>query len=234
MSTRESQGGAPSRNVGTQTLARGLRVLQIVAAAPNGVTTQDVADELELHRTIAYRILATLADFRLLVRAADGRYRIGAGLAALSQDIHRTLCGVAEAHMRTLARELQCTVSLLVAEDGEAVALAVVEPPNADYHLSFRAGSRHPLDRGSAAAALLAAGPAQRGESENVRLVRENGYVRTFGQVEPGAYGIAAPLSPVDGAPASCLNIITNREDIAERAAEPLLTAVERIDAALS
>ncbi len=45
--------GAP----GSQTLARGLAALQLVAAAPNGLTAQQVADEIGVHRTIAYRLL---------------------------------------------------------------------------------------------------------------------------------------------------------------------------------
>ena len=53
----------PSKNVGSQTLDRGIRALEMVAAAPGGMTVQEVADRLEVHRTIAHRLLAT-ANFR--------------------------------------------------------------------------------------------------------------------------------------------------------------------------
>ena len=48
---------------GSQTLARGLIALQLVADAPAGLTVQQVADGIGVHRTIAYRLLATLAQF---------------------------------------------------------------------------------------------------------------------------------------------------------------------------
>ena len=66
---------------GSQTLARGLSALQLVATAPAGLTVQQVADHAGVHRTIAYRLLATLADFRLVAKGEDGRYRPAAGLA---------------------------------------------------------------------------------------------------------------------------------------------------------
>jgi DNA-binding IclR family transcriptional regulator len=234
MATRAEESSSSSRNVGSQTLARGLRVLEIVATSEQGVTTQEIADHLGVHRTIAYRILATLSDFRLVLRSADGRYRGGAGLAVLGQGIHSTLRGAAESHLRELAREVQSTVALIVEEDDEAVALAVVEPPNAGYHLSFHAGSRHPLDRGAAGVALLSTRPPRPRDSAAVREARERGYARTFGEVEPGAYGVAATLASVEGAPAACVNLITYRADVAERAVPAVLEAVRRIDDALS
>ncbi|MGV0688449.1 helix-turn-helix domain-containing protein, partial [Mycolicibacterium thermoresistibile] len=50
--------GAP----GSQTLARGLSALAAIAAAPTGLTVQQVADHVGAHRTIAYRLLATLSQ----------------------------------------------------------------------------------------------------------------------------------------------------------------------------
>ncbi|CAN5413387.1 hypothetical protein BH11ACT7_BH11ACT7_09790 [soil metagenome] len=38
---------------GSQTLARGLTALQAVAAVPGGLTVQQVADHIGVHRTIA-------------------------------------------------------------------------------------------------------------------------------------------------------------------------------------
>jgi len=219
---------------GSQTLARGLRALESVATARDGLTVQEVAVSLDVHRSIASRLLATLADFRLVLRGPDGRYRTGAGLAALAAGIHATLRESAEPEMRTLAAELGATISLLVVEGGEAAALSVVEPPGASYVLSFRTGARHPLGRGSAGVALLAAQPPAPGESAAVTGARERGFASTFGEVEPGAYGVAVPLPSVPGVPAACLNLITYREDIAAGAAPALMAAARRLHAALS
>ncbi|WP_157550991.1 helix-turn-helix domain-containing protein, partial [Nocardioides jensenii] len=129
MSSKTEGATTASRNVGSQTLARGLRALEIVANSPHGVTIQDVANQLEVHRTIAYRMLATLTDFRLAARSADGRYRAGAGLTALAQGVQGGLREAAEPLLRELAAQVEATVSLLVEEGDEAVAVAVVEPP---------------------------------------------------------------------------------------------------------
>ncbi|TQM69768.1 IclR family transcriptional regulator [Actinomadura hallensis] len=234
MSSAAGEPATPSRNVGTRTLARGLRALELVAAAPDGVSIQDVAAALDVHRTVAYRLLSTLGDFRLVTRGPDGRFRPGAGLAALAAETTISLRDVATPHMRDLAAELESTVSLLVAEGDEAVAIAVVEPTNARYHLSFRRGSRHPIERGAAGIALLSARPPQPSEPAEVTQARRAGYASTHGQVEPGAYGVAVPLRPVPGMPDACVNVITYRQDVAERAADPTIAAVRRIDEALA
>ena len=216
------------RAAGTQTLARGLRALQLVSTATDGLNIQEVAAELDVHRSIASRLLSTLADFHLVARGSDGRYRTGAGLASLAGGIHATLRAAADPVMRELATDLGATVSLLVIEGSQAVALSVVEPPAASYVLSFKTGSRHPLGRGSAGVALLAAQSPSPGEAANVTEARERGFAATFGEVEPGAYGVAVPIS-VEGFPAACLNLITYRTEIADHAAPALMAAADRL-----
>src|SRR5690242_21637371 len=80
-----------SRNAGSQTLDRGIRALELVAAAPGGLTVQEVADRLDVHRTIAHRLLGTLTDHHLVARGPDNRFRAGGGLAALAAGLHATL-----------------------------------------------------------------------------------------------------------------------------------------------
>ena len=83
--TGAGSGGAGSATMpGSQTLARGLTALQSVAATPGGLTVQQVADQIGVHRTIAYRLLATLAQFNLVARNEDGRYRPASGFFLLS------------------------------------------------------------------------------------------------------------------------------------------------------
>lgn len=219
---------------GSQTLARGLRALELVAQASDGATIQEIAAELDVHRSIASRVLSTLAEARLIVRSNDGRYRPGAGLAALAAGIHSTLRAAAEPVMRELAAQFGSTISLLVVEGDEAVALAVIEPPSSNYVLSFRSGSRHPLGRGSAGVALLAAQAPSPEDSEQVAAARDRGYAATFGEVEPGAYGVAVPLRRTQGLPVAALNLITYRPEIADAAAPALIDATERISAALA
>src|SRR3982075_1156254 len=78
-----STGAAPNGAPGSQTLARGLAALQLVAASRTGLSVQQVADDIGVHRTIAYRLLTTLAQFRFVAKGEDGRYRSAAALAGL-------------------------------------------------------------------------------------------------------------------------------------------------------
>ena len=82
---------ASPRSAGSQTLDRGIRALEMVAASPEGMTVQEVADRLEVHRTIAHRLLATLADHHLVARGPDNRFRAGGGLVALAGGLQSTL-----------------------------------------------------------------------------------------------------------------------------------------------
>lgn len=170
---------------GSQTLARGLHALQLVAAAKGGLTIQQVADHIGVHRTIAYRLLSTLASYRMVAKAEDGRFRAAAGLAALGASFDNNIRELSMPTLRNLADELDTTVSLLVAEGDQQVAIAVIVPTRVSYQLSFHEGSRYPLDRGAAGIALLASMPVRPGERPLVTRAREQGWIITYGRSSP-------------------------------------------------
>ncbi|MEU6844890.1 helix-turn-helix domain-containing protein [Streptomyces sp. NPDC046716] len=223
--------GAAGKAVGSQTLARGLLALELVAAQPQGLAVQDVAQRLGVHRTIAYRILVTLAERHLVVRASDGRYRAGSGTVTLARGYAAGIREAALPVLRRTADELGSTVALISAEGDEAVAVAVVEPWSVDYHLSYRVGSRHPVGTGAAGLALAALRPPAGGEPPEVARAREQGYAQTFGEVEPGAYGVAVPLRMADPALHMCVNLITSREDVARGSVAAMRAVAEEISA---
>ena len=101
-----SGAGSAATLPGSQTLARGLTALQSVAATPGGLTVQQVADQIGVHRTIAYRLLATLAQFNLVARNEDGRYRPASGLATLGAAFDNNLRQLCLPRLRALADEL--------------------------------------------------------------------------------------------------------------------------------
>src|SRR6478672_10959272 len=225
---------APTKNAGSQTLDRGIRALKMVAAAPGGMTIQEVADQLEVHRTIAHRLLGTLTEHHLIARGPDNRFRAGGGLMALASGLQSTLRDTAMPIMRELAEELESTVVLLVREGEEVVGIAVAAPTKATYHLAFRTGSRHPLGRGSAGICLLSALPARPGERPEVTRARAQGFAVSKGEVEPGAHGLAVLIRQGDSVPNACLNLITYRDDVMARAAPAMLEGAARIGALLS
>jgi DNA-binding IclR family transcriptional regulator len=219
---------------GSQTLARGLDALQLVAAAPAGLTVQQVADQLGVHRTIAYRLLVTLAHFRLVAKGEDGRYRPAAGLAVLGASFDRNLRQLSLPTLRALADDLGTTVSLLVAEGDEQVAIAVIVPTQVAYQLAFHEGSRYPLDRGAAGISLLTSMPPRPGERDLVARAREQGWVVTHGEIEPNTYGLAVPVHRRPPSPPTCINLISHREDVVMRGKEAVIKAAKQLATILS
>lgn len=226
----ESSVDAPAKGrEGNQTLARGLRVLLAIADSQHGLTVQQVSELLGVHRSIAYRLLQTLADFGLVARGRDGAYTPGARLATLAEAYLPTLRDVAHPVMQTLADRLQSTVSLFVEQGDEAVAIVLVEPTTASHHIAFRPGMRTPLTLGAAAYAILASEPAVPGEPAAATLAREQGYARSHGEIEAGAYGVAAWIPIGEAGTRACLNLITYREDIADDAGPVMRRAADKV-----
>ena len=218
---------------GSQTLARGLTALQLIADA-DGMSVQEVADRLGVHRTVAYRLLVTLVQFRYIVRSEEGRYFPGAALLALGSSFDRNIRQACVPILQRLATERRATVALLVAEGDEAVSVAVIVPRDVDYHLTFREGSRHPLSRGAAGIALRACSLPRADEDESVRAARERGWVITHGEIEPHTYGLAVPVRRPIPAPPTCINLITHRGELAESSIGAVADAAKEMSEALS
>ena len=72
----------------------------------------------------------------------------------------------------------------------------MVEPTRSDFHVAYRVGARHPLERGAAGKAVLAA------RASGGRQF-DPGWVVSTGELQPGAFGVAAPLIGVAGIEAS-------------------------------
>jgi DNA-binding IclR family transcriptional regulator len=174
-----------------QTLDRGLRLLQFVADTPAGLTVTEAANRLGVGRAVVYRLAATLVAHGLIRRDQSGRLRLGAAVLHLARRAQPLVADAALPALRELAERVGATAHLTVVEGAEAVALAVVEPSWTRFHVAYRTGSRHPLERGAAGRAILA---GRTGTADPVS---------TTGELEPGAYGVAAAVLGVEGLEAS-------------------------------
>jgi DNA-binding IclR family transcriptional regulator len=218
---------------GAQTLARGLTALQLVAAAEGGMTVAEVAERLGVHRTIASRTLGALAQFRLIARDADGRYRVGSGLIALARLYEPQLKAAAPAALRLLADKTGATAMVMVHDGDSAVVVAAAEPADLVAHLVYRPGHRSPLDRGAAAYALRSVLPAEPGEPRGVSRARRDKYALTHAEVTTNAYGVAAPITRAQGERPACVNLITMDSQVAESAIPAVLDTARQISCLL-
>jgi DNA-binding IclR family transcriptional regulator len=223
--SRDSKAKAPA---GAQTLARGLTALELIAEAPEGLSIQEAAERLDVHRTVAARLLATLEQFHLVTRH-EGRFRPAAGLAVLGASFDNHLRELSVPVLRRLADGSGATASLLVGEGEEQVAVAVIPPAGIAYHLSFSEGSRYPIDRGSGGMALQASRPPREGERELITETREKGWVMTHGEAEPDVYGLAVPVRRSAPHPATCINLVSHRPDLLERARKDVSAAAREL-----
>src|SRR5919205_2294994 len=103
-------GGAPQ----SQTLDRGLRVLEHLAAVGRPQPIAEIGQALGLHRSITYRLLRTLEDHQLVERDPAGRYHLGLGMTALARGVRSDLQSAALPRLTELVEELGMTAFLVV------------------------------------------------------------------------------------------------------------------------
>lgn len=204
-----------------QTLDRGLTVLQLVSAAPSGLTISALAEALGVSRAVVYRLVATLQARDFVTRGADARVRLGLGVTRLQLAVRPVLAAAAGPVLRALADRVGATAHLSIAEGEQALALVVVEPTWTDLHVSYRVGSRHPLTRGAAGRAIL---EARQGAV---------GPVLTSGELQQGAHGLAAPVPGVPGLEASVGVVATSPLD-APGVGEAVMAAAAEVAATLT
>lgn len=184
------EGVSPPGKESSLTLERGLNLLQAVADADSEAPTiSDLATAIGVSRAAVYRLLGPLQN-RGLVRREGSRVRLGLGVLWLAGRVLPQLRFASLPALRALAEHVGATAHLTVADGNEAQAVAVVEPSWTSYHVAYRVGARHPVQRGAVGRAidLPANGPR---------------WVTSSGELQSGAYGVAAPVRGVPGLRAS-------------------------------
>jgi DNA-binding IclR family transcriptional regulator len=196
-------GVMPSDSPPSQTLARGLRILDLLADAGRPMSVAALADCLGVHRSVAYRLVRTLEDSSLVVRDAAGLYAIGPHVATLARSVATDLQSAARPELQRLADELGMTAFLVVLDRSECVTLLTTEPRTPVASIAQRPGSRHSVLVGAPGIAiqtlLSSADRVSHGidepEAAEVASAREAGYASSHGEVIPGVTAIAAPVA---------------------------------------
>ena len=177
-----------------QTLDRGIEALLLVARTPGGIKVGELADHLALHRAVAYRIVSTLSGHGMVRRLEDGRIVLGAAAFQLGAQATDSIRAQVRPILEDLAERTGATAFLSMAEGEECVVVQTVEPRQTMVTIHYRVGIRHPLNRGAAGIAILAARPARPDDPDEVRLARAQGFSATRGQIHKGAVGVSSPV----------------------------------------
>lgn len=202
------------QNSGTPTsFARGLSVL--VAIAENGdISVEDIAAELGMPLSTAYRYIRTLRDFEL-VEEHEGRYVPGWRLLELSGQhlTHARLAEIGTSVLRDIVDALSETAVLTVRVGTQAMCLRQIESPHA-IRYAFRINQLLPLHAGAGQRVLLAYAPpaviqrvltspltrytGHTHDRERLRRdlehIRFTGAAVSHGELNTGAVAVAVPV----------------------------------------
>lgn len=186
----------------SQTLSRGIRVLEIVASSPVPLSIAEIAQKLEVHRSIAYRIIRTLEQHHLLNRDDAGHIRSASGLAVLARSVQHDLQAVSTSELTALANELSMTTFVAVWEYDLCTTLQSVAPLNSQRAIVHRPGTVHGMDVGAAGIAIQSQYTPEEwsalDSSVNYReaaiQARRNGFATSENEVIQGVMSIAVPI----------------------------------------
>ncbi len=192
----------------SQTLDRGIRILEHLATVGTPQPIADIGESLGLHRSITYRLLRTLEDHQLVERDPAGHYRLGLGMVGLARGVRADLQSAALPRLNALVAQLGMTAFLVVRAGDEAVTVSSVEPHDSPAHVVYRPGIRHPVGQGAPGLALLMPEAATPEDREALQEARRLGWVTSHGEVIPGMRSIAAPVLGPDGGARAALAVV--------------------------
>ncbi|MEU4016623.1 IclR family transcriptional regulator [Microbacterium sp. NPDC028030] len=185
----------------SQTLSRGIRILEVLADAREPLMIDEIATRLGVHRSIAYRLLRTLEDHSLVSRDAAGAVSLGARMAALAAGVAHDLQAEALPELTAIANDLGMTCFLAVLDGEECITLASVEPRHPVASVAQRPGARHPVTVGAPGKAILAQlsdgewpREAPASLAADVDAARRRGYATSHDEVIPTVQAVAVPL----------------------------------------
>ncbi|MFF4040250.1 MULTISPECIES: IclR family transcriptional regulator [unclassified Streptomyces] len=212
--------GSPSG--GVQSVDRAISVLEILAQRGEAGVSE-VAAEIDVHKSTAFRLLGALEARGLVEQAGErGKYRLGFGIVRLAGavtgriDITQQSRPVCE----RLAEEIGETVNIAVMQEHYAINLYQVRGQSAVTAHNW-VGQLTPLHATSSGKIMLAHLPAQERAAlvteaglkkltphtisskakleKNLAEARERGYAWTLEELEIGLHAMAAPIRDRDG-----------------------------------
>ncbi len=203
------------------TLEKCVQIVTLLAESPR-LQVAEIARQLDLPRSTAYRYIAALRSHHLVEEAVDGPgYRLGTKILELAATMsQRPIRDVAFPYMERIARETGETVILCGLREHEGICLEKVDGHHA-LRVSYELGDTYPLHASATGKAIYAHLDAkeQRAILDEVGLerftdttitdpealereaakIRERGYSESDGEAIVGTQGIAAPIFSFSG-----------------------------------
>lgn len=221
----------------SQTLSRGLQVIEVLAEAGEPMTAQEIASALGVSRSIVYRLLRTLAQHHILnPDVAEGQFALGLGLMTLSRGVHKNLREAAHPILGELAQRTGGTAFLGVREGEEVVCVVSAEAEQAMFAVRYREGIRRPITLGASGLAIRASFPARPDDSPELKATRRAGFAVSEQTLEPNTSAVSAALQLRPGSSDCCVTIIfpSPRLSDIEAKGRLVIEAARRISASVT
>ncbi|MGM8851171.1 IclR family transcriptional regulator [Salinicola halophyticus] len=224
-------GGAKSSGGHSQSLVRGLTILEGLAAAPDGLALSDIAEDVELAPSTTHRLLQALFHQGFITQDVEsGLWKIDVKTFRIGNSFleARDFVATARPFLRRLTATSGETANLGIRDDGMVVYLAQSESKQM-MRMITRLGSRAPLHASGVGKALLAwmppqefeqivAGRTLEGETPNTltdadRLreqlieIRRQGYAVDREEHAIGLNCVAATLHDESGLPLAAISV---------------------------
>nr|WP_168505505.1 IclR family transcriptional regulator [Streptomyces sp. S1D4-11]QIY93710.1 IclR family transcriptional regulator [Streptomyces sp. S1D4-11] len=219
--TADSETTGPAVN-GVQSVDRAVSVLEILAQRGEAGVSE-VAAEIDVHKSTAFRLLGALEARGLVEQTAErGKYRLGFGIVRLADAVTGRLDITQQGRQvcERLTEEIGETVNIAVLQKHYAVNLQQVRGPGAVGTHNW-VGQLTPVHATSSGKVLLAHLPAKERADvltasgmqklpphtltvrtkleKNLAEARERGYAVTLEELEIGLHAVAAPIRARDG-----------------------------------
>lgn len=198
----------------TESLARGLRILECFEHGDQSLTNLDIMSRTSLPKPTVSRLCYTLMALGYLdYDNTDGSYRLSVGLLKLARPLisREGVLQLLRPIMKRLASETNCTVAIGQRSGVSMVYVSVVRGASR-VNLDIGVGYSVPVLFSSMGRAQLAAMPGNERKELLEKLVelegeraleiaekatrsfRELGYAKTLGELNPGVNAAAVPL----------------------------------------
>lgn len=185
-----------------------LSVLECVARH-GPIKVAEIAAEIGINRTVAYRLVATLNNRSYITRSAEG-YVIGPAVNALFSSGTETLRELAAPVMRDLTIRTGETSLLHELDGDESVVTEQIVGVKHFLRVQMNLGSRFPLAMAAGGMAILAFQSEQmitralaKSESgitsQDLAQVRAQHYAQSRNILQSGVHGVGVPVRTRDG-----------------------------------
>lgn len=177
-----------------QTLERGLLALEIIAQQHAQLTVAQLAEQLQINRTIAYRITRTLSAMGYIKTNDNQCLELTSKISSLNCYFEKTIPFETQQVLNLLAKETQSSASLVMAEGTDCVVVKTAAANSNQLQINYQLGSRLAIGHAASGLAIAATFPAKPNDSEELKEVRALGYAYSAGIFQKDAIGIFMPL----------------------------------------